>query len=114
MSTPYNWEPEPEPDDLGPETLWDEYWANMDASRDEEVPDPEDDAPVPYRPALQPPTTAPLTARLARLAEQRQSTSATAPVCSQFVPASGGAHHWCEVCGWRAAVHSELTLLAFC
>ena len=33
MSTPYNWEPEPEPDDLGPETLWDEYWANMDASR---------------------------------------------------------------------------------
>ena len=65
MSTPYNWEPEPEPDDLGPETLWDEYWANMDASRDEEVPDPEDDAPVPYRPALQPPTTEQLTARLA-------------------------------------------------
>ncbi len=88
MSTPYNWEPEPEPDDLGPETLWDEYWANMDASRDEEVPDPEDDAPVPYWPALQPLTTEQLTARLARLAEQRQSTSATAPVCSRFVPAS--------------------------
>ena len=114
MSTPYNWEPEPEPDDLGPETLWDEYWANMDASRDEEVPDPEDDAPVPYRPALQPPTTEQLTARLAQLAEQRQSTSATAPVCSRFVPASGGAHHWCEVCGWCAVIHAGSTPLAFC
>ena len=114
MSTPYNWEPELDVPDADLETLWGEFYANLDAARDEAVPDPEDDAPVPYWPALQPLTTEQLTARLAQLAEQRQSTSATAPVCSQFVPASGGAHHWCEVCGWRAAVHSELTLLAFC
>ena len=100
MSTPYNWEPELDGPDADLETLWGEFYANLDAARDEAVPDPEDDAPVPYWPALQPLTTEQLTA--------------TAPVCSRFVPASGGAHHWCEVCGWCAVIHAGSTPLAFC
>ena len=42
MSTPYNWEPELDGPDADLETLWGEFYANLNASRDEDVPDPED------------------------------------------------------------------------
>jgi hypothetical protein len=27
--------------------------------------------------------------------------------CAEFVPAPGGAHPWCDTCGWRADLHES-------
>ena len=35
---PYNWEPELDVPDADLETLWGEFYANLDAARDEAVP----------------------------------------------------------------------------
>lgn len=121
MSTHEPWIVEP-PAPLLPdvETLWGEFYANLDAARDEEVPEPEHerypfaqqypvptlDEPVPYWPTPEPVTTEQLRAALDRLADSRRRKAAQPPVCAEFVPASGGARRWCETCGWRDVIHT--------